>query len=35
MNLSMKRIQTRGGSGQTCGCQWGGGWGRDAVGGPG
>ena len=32
MNLSMKWIQTRGCSGQTCGCQGGGSWRKDGLG---
>ena len=33
MNLSMKQKQTLRHREQTCGCQGGGGWGRDGVGG--
>ena len=33
MNLSMKQKQTHGHREQTDGCQEGGGWGRDGVGG--
>ena len=31
MNLSMKQKQTHGHREQTCGCQGGGGWGRDGL----
>ena len=33
INLSTKQKQTHGHREQTCGCQGGGGWGRDGVGG--
>ena len=33
MNLSLKQKQNQGHGEQTGGCQWGGDWGRDGVGG--